>query len=260
MTLTALRPRSVSEIVDASFQIFKAHYAQFVMCSALAYLPRLFFELALVGQLRAISTDASEATAFRVLGITLASSFGIWMTYALMTALVITCASQAYLGEPVDVGSAVRRALPKMPRILIAAMLRFALMIVGFMAFMVGAIYVIARFFALNEAIIFEDASIGRAFARSSELSHNRKWHILNALGLVAIIFWVVAAGVSIVAAVFGSLLVQTIVNGVFIVFAYPVVAITECLLYYDARIQSEGLDIELLAGDLAPTTATTTH
>ena len=31
----------------------------------------------------------------------------------------------------------------------------------------------------------------------------------------------------------------------------YPVVAITEALLYYDARIQSEGLDIELMAGAL---------
>jgi hypothetical protein len=28
----------------------------------------------------------------------------------------------------------------------------------------------------------------------------------------------------------------------------YPVVAITEALLYYDTRIKSEGLDIELLA------------
>ena len=32
----------------------------------------------------------------------------------------------------------------------------------------------------------------------------------------------------------------------------YPVVAITEALLYYDARIQSEGLDIELMTSALA--------
>ena len=37
----------------------------------------------------------------------------------------------------------------------------------------------------------------------------------------------------------------------------YPVIAITECLLYYDARIQSEGLDIELMTRELgaAPVT-----
>ena len=253
MTTSALRPRTVSEIVDAAFQIFKAHYLQFVMCSALAYLPRLAFELTLVGQMRALTLDPTDGTMLRFVGIGILSSFGIWITYALMTTFVITLASQAYLGETVDVGVAVRSALPKMPRILVAAALRFVLMMIGFMAFMVGAIYVLARYFALNEAILFEDAGIMRAFSRSSELSHNRKWHILNALGLVAIIFWVVAIGVSILAALSGSILVQTIVNGLFIVFAYPVIAITECLLYYDARIQSEGLDIELLAGDLAP-------
>jgi hypothetical protein len=121
------------------------------------------------------------------------------------------------------------------------------------MFFLVGSLYVVARFFALNEVIMFEDASIGTAFSRSSFLSMNRKWHILNTLGLVAIIFWVVALGVSIVGVMAGNLVVQTVINGVFTVFAYPVIAVTECLLYYDARIQSEGLDIELLAGDLGP-------
>jgi hypothetical protein len=121
------------------------------------------------------------------------------------------------------------------------------------MLFLVGSLYVIARYFALTEVIVLENGSVGSAFARSSELSHNRKWHILNTLGLVAIIFWIVLFGVTIISALFGSLIVQTLVNGLFTVFAYPVIAITECLLYYDARIQSEGLDIELLAGDLGP-------
>jgi hypothetical protein len=34
-------------------------------------------------------------------------------------------------------------------------------------------------------------------------------------------------------------------------IMVYPVVAITEALLYYDTRIKSEGLDIELMAGAL---------
>jgi hypothetical protein len=34
-----LRPRSSTELVDAAFQILRAHYATFLMCSAIAYLP-----------------------------------------------------------------------------------------------------------------------------------------------------------------------------------------------------------------------------
>jgi hypothetical protein len=36
----------------------------------------------------------------------------------------------------------------------------------------------------------------------------------------------------------------------------YPVVAIAQTLLYYDARIQSEGLDIELMTGALTAATS----
>jgi len=45
--------------------------------------------------------------------------------------------------------------------------------------------------------------------------------------------------------------LLQLIVMGVFSIVAYPIVAITAAVLYYDTRIKSEGLDIELMAGAL---------
>ena len=46
-------------------------------------------------------------------------------------------------------------------------------------------------------------------------------------------------------------LIVQTIVTAVFTILVYPVVAITEALLYFDTRIKNEGFDIELMAGAL---------
>jgi hypothetical protein len=44
---------------------------------------------------------------------------GIWLVFALMSAVLIVCASQAYLGEPVDVGVAARQALPRLPQVLL---------------------------------------------------------------------------------------------------------------------------------------------
>ena len=240
---TALRPRSVSEIVDAAFQILRAHYSQFVMCSALAYLPWLVLELLLLG-------DPEQIAGTRW-WVALLAGMGIWLTFALMSAVIITCASQAYLGEAVDVAGAVRRALPRLPRVMIAAVIRYFFLGVGFLFFLVGALYVAARFFALTPAIILEDASLSRAFQRTTALSMGRKRHILNTLGLVAIIYWVVAIGVSLTAAALGNFVVQAVASAFFTILAYPVIAITECLLYYDARIQSEGLDIELMAEEL---------
>jgi hypothetical protein len=243
MGTSALRPRSVTELVDAAFQILRAHYAQFVMCSALAYLPWLVLELIVLGDPQ------------RLVGtpwwVGLLAGLGIWLTFALMSAVIITCASQAYLGEPVDVAAAVRRALPRLPRVMAAAVLRYALLVLGLFAFLVGALYVAARFFALTPVIILEDASLPKAFERTSALSQGRKSHILNTLGLVAVIYWVIGIGVSLLAAAAGNVVIQAVAGAFYTILAYPVIAITETLLYYDARIQSEGLDIELMADEL---------
>jgi hypothetical protein len=59
--------------------------------------------------------------------------------------------------------------------------------------------------------------------------------------------------GISLLGLLLRNFVVQTVVSGVASIVIYPVVAIAEALLYYDARIQSEGLDIELMTGALAP-------
>jgi hypothetical protein len=246
MASSALRPRSVTEIVDAAFQILRAHYGQFVMCSALAYLPWLILQLLVFGEPERLLGASWWVAAL--------AGIGIWLTFALMSAVIITCASNAYLGEPVDVGAAVRRALPRLPRVLGAAVIRYLLLLVGFLALIVGSLYVVARLFALTPVIILEDASIPRAFARTSELSKGRKRHILNTLGLVAIIYYAIALGVGLASAMVGNFVVQVIAGAFYTILAYPVIAITECLLYYDARIQSEGLDIEMMAQELGIT------
>ena len=243
MATTALRPRGVSELVDAAFQILRAHYSQFVMASALAYLPWLVVELVFLGD-----PERWAATSWWVAVL---AGVGVWMSFALMSAVIITCASQAYLGDPVDVASAIRRAVPRLPRVMFAALLRYLLLTLGLICLLVGALYVAARLFALTPLIILEDASIPAAFKRTGELSKGRKRHILNTLGLAAIIYWVVAMGISMMASLAGNFVVQVLAGAIYTILAYPIIAITECLLYYDARIQSEGLDIELMVAEL---------
>jgi hypothetical protein len=244
MTAPALRPRSSTEIVDASFQILRAHYLQFVMCSALAYAPWLILQVLIV-------SNPTLATSFGV-GVSVLLVLGVWFAFALMSAVTVVCASQAYLGEPVDVGTAIRRALPRLPRVLLAATLRYLLMGLGAFLFLVGMFYVWARFFAVTPLIVLEESSVGESFSRSSALSQGRKWHILVAMGLVILIYWVLAIGVQVLVNILTTnLIVQTVIAAFITILVYPVIGITEALVYYDARIKSEGLDIELMAGAL---------
>ncbi|HTK47372.1 MAG TPA: hypothetical protein VL328_05245 [Gemmatimonadaceae bacterium] len=238
-----LRPRSATELVDAAFQILRAHYATFVMCSAIAYLPWLLVQLVLL---------SDPATIARIgPGISVFFGLGIWLVFALMSCVLTVCASQAYLGEPVDAGAAVRRALPRVLLVVIGAILRYVLMLIGAFALFVGALYPAARFFAVTPAIVLEGASIGRGFSRSSVLSKDRKWHVIFTMGLVFVIYMLLAFGIQLAALLTQNMLVEAIITAVFTVMVYPVVAITGTLLYYDCRIRSEGLDIELMAGSL---------
>jgi hypothetical protein len=254
MASIALRPRSPSEIVDAAFQILRAHYPQFVMCSAIAYLPWLLVRLVI----------ASNPMIMASFGI--ASSFviaiGAWLVFALMSAVLVVCASQAYLGDPVDVALAVRTALPRVGTVMAATVVKYLCMALGLIAFFFGALYVAARLFAVTQTIVLEGASVGESLTRSSALSNGRKWHILLTLGLVVLIYWLIGLGVGVAGLLMGSLVVQAIVVSIYTILVYPVIAITEALLYYDARIKSEGLDIQLMAGELdaAPTRAPVTE
>jgi len=243
MASIALRPRSPSEIVDAAFQILRAHYPQFVMCSAIAYLPWLLVRLVIASN-PMITASLGIASTFVV-------ALGAWLVFALMSAVLVVCASQAYLGDPVDVGLAVRTAVPKLGSVMVATVVKYLSMFLGALAFLVGALYFAARFFAVTPAIVLEGASVGQALSRSSALSEGRKWHVLLTLGLVVFLYWLIGLGIGVGALLMGSLVAQAIVVSIYTILVYPVIAITEALLYYDARIKSEGLDIQLMAGEL---------
>ena len=255
MSTAALRPRSATEIVDAAFQILRTHYAPMVTCAALAYLPLLALRLFggdpmrfLVSGSTVVRSAEGAFVRSAVVGM-----LGSWITFSLIGAVLVVCTSQAYLGDEVTVSIAVRRVLPQLPKVLAASLLRFVLMGIAFLFLFVPALYVGARYFAVSTAIILEDSSLLGSFSRSTELSRGRKWHVLNTLGLVVLIYWVLVVGVSAAATLFGNFVLQTVISSVVTVMVYPVVAIVETLLYYDARIQSEGLDIELMAEALSP-------
>lgn len=253
MTVPSLRARSATEIVDASFQILKAHYAQLVVCSAIAYVPLLLLRLFVIGDTARFLGASPGAMRAGLMMTTIWSMLGSWITFAIMDAVLLVCASQAYLGERVDVGDAVRRVLPRTIAVLVSSLLKYVLMIVAFVLFVFPMLYVVARYFAITQAIVLEDAGVFGSFSRSSALSNGRKMHVLGTLLLVVVIYYLLVFGISLVASIPGNFVLQTVASGVASILVYPVVAIAETLLYYDARIQSEGLDVELMTGALAP-------
>jgi hypothetical protein len=251
MAVPSLRPRSATELVDAAFQILRSHYGQLVVCSAIAYVPMLLLRLFVIGDTTRFMNGDPAVAQRGALQLTLWTLLGSLVTYSLMSAVLVVLTSQAYLGDTVDVGAAVRRVIPRVIQVLVASVIRSVLFVVGFVLLFIPGVWVLARYFAVVPAIVLEEAGTLHSFSRSAELSRGRKWHILGTLVLVTIIYYLLVLGVSLIGTLTGNFVVQTTISSVGAILVYPVVAITEALLYYDARIRNEGLDIELMTDAL---------
>jgi hypothetical protein len=193
-------------------------------------------------------SDALSATALVVAFITAITSA---FTYTIGAAAVMKLGSEVYLGERADLGDTVRSVIPKVFPLLWAALMKAILYAIGFLAFIVGAFYVAARFFAVSAAIVLEDMDVGEAFSRSSDLSSGRKRHILNTMLLVVIIYLLLSFCVGLVAGITRSTVIAIMLSTAFQIVAAPIIGLTDMLLYYDCRIRGEGFDIEHMTASM---------
>lgn len=242
MSVHALRARSVSELVDATFSLYRRDASAYIMVTAIASIPGL------VGQLLLLGGGASATAAFAGV-ISLVVSM---ITYALMTGVILRMGSDVYLGGEADVAGAVRAVMPRVGTLIAIAIGKSILYFLGALVFLVGFLYAFARWFAPEAVAILEQKDFGEAFARCSQLSAGRKWHIFKALFLGYAIYFLLMVGVIAVATAFGSETLSLVVQSLFMVVAYPIVGLLTMLLYYDARIRGEGFDVEHLSRTLA--------
>ena len=239
-----LRPRSASEIVDAALQLYRRDPLTYLLLSALCYAPVLVLQLIIIGPATRIEEQLSRLTA----GFSVIMVFGYWVSLSLMGAVIVRLASEDYLGRRIEPAVAVRDALMRLPMVMVALLLKYILMVVGFFLFLVGFLYVMARYFAVTAGVVIEGRGALSTFGRSAALSRGHKMHILGTWLLAFVIFAVVYFGIAIVAATTGSIVISTILTTVASIAAYPMFAIIEMLLYYDARVRNEGYDIEMMA------------
>lgn len=268
-----LRARSVTEIVDAAFQLYRRDALEYVLVTAIAYAPWVVAQLLLMRGLllsssRMLNAPGPVSFVLAVIGI---------FAYALMSAVLSRFSSDVYLDRPTGLNAVVRAVLPLVPRLIGATILfglvlmlgfipviigaaiqSFPLIFIGMLLSIVWAFYALARFFAVFQTIVLEDRGVVAAFSRSSVLSQNRKGHILLTLLLVVVIFVMLSLAVTLVAQLFGTIAGSVIMQALYTVVAYPLIGITQMILYYDTRIRAEGFDIEVMTGALgAPTTTT---
>jgi hypothetical protein len=268
-----LRARSVTEIVDAAFQLYKRDALEYVLVTGVAYAPLIVAQLVFLRGLTFANaqmlTGISPVTSIALVTISV-------LAYSLMSAALSRFSSDVYLERPTGLSQVIRDVLPLVPRLIGATIIFGLVLMLGFLAIMIGAMigslpmiflgvllsifwafYAVARFFAVSQLIVLENLGIMAAFSRSGSLSQNRKGHILLTLFLVFVIFIMLSFAVTMVAQVVGSVAASVVLQTLYTVVAYPLIGITQMILYYDARIRAEGFDIEVMTGALNTPQAT---
>lgn len=253
MPALRLRARSTSEIVDAAFTLYRRDPLLYILAALVGNLPSL------VAELVATATGDGLTGGVAVLVLRL----GAIVSYSFMSAVIIHMGSAAYLGETPDLAAALRATIPRLGTVLVAGIARGLLIILGLLFLLVPGIWATAITFAMIPVVVLEGKGTNASFTRSRALSDGRKRHILNTLGLSWIVYFVVFMGVSVVAAgiAMGSTILSALFAAIAVGLLYPVIGLTELVLYYDARIRGEAFDLEVMQRQMdgaAPTAAPT--
>jgi hypothetical protein len=255
-----LRARSSTELVDAAVQLLRRHYSSMIVVSGIGMIPMLILQ-PFMGRLTG-SAGATEAAEVGDAAAVMAQfNFGaffiimiatsLWVTLA--GAAIIAAAAQGYREGHVDVGAAVREVMQRMGAVLYSALAKGVLITIGFFMLFIGAVFFYTTYFAVPATVIIEKLSGTQGLARSKQLATGQRWHIFKTMLLVVLVYFVISIGASAFAGMFftGADIIANIFSTLITVLVYPIVPITEMLLYFDLRIRTEGYDVEVMASQL---------
>jgi hypothetical protein len=245
----ALRQRSSTELVDATFQLYRKDPLPFLLAGAVVYVPWLLIRLVFGFGLGSDTASVGE---------TFASAIGILIVYAFASAATSVLTRDVYFNRPADFASALKATLPKLGSIFVATVVAGVIYFISILLLVFPFFFAITRLFALRQAIMLEDKSVSAAFSRTSQLARGVMGHIFLTLFLVALLTLAINIGAGMLALMMPSLILQNVFTTVVTTVIFPLFAITETLLYYDVRIRKEGFDVEYLAtGDPGAAPAT---
>ncbi len=251
MSDLVLRPRSVTELIDAAFQVYRRAPVPFMVAMALVYVPWLAIRL--IFQIQ-IPTTPDQLTPTLIRDSAIFTAAGI-VIYGLAGGVVSVLARAVYLDEPIDVASALRHTASRILPLVIATVLTFVVIGIGLVFFVIPGIYFIARFFAVRQAVVLEDKGAFTALGRSGDLAAHNKWRVLGTLILVAILTTVVNVGAAMLINLQPSKVIGYVLVTAVTIIIYPIFGITETVLYFDTRVRNEGFDVEYLASAVTDTT-----
>src|SRR5574341_912934 len=243
MATYQMRPMSIGEILDGSFNMLRQHFG-------------LFFSLSVVclGVPTAISFYINFAGGgVEHLGLQLFNTLLQALGYLLLSGASVWVVSEAYLGRAPTLGSALSFATGKMGAVFVSGLAAGIVTFLACLLLIIPGIIVACGYAVTVQAAVLEElASSTDALGRSWALTKGFKGKAFLLWLVMFVLLFVVFVGLAFMVGVATALL-KVLVVPAMILFAliilmiYPFTSCVLTLFYYDLRVRKEAFDLELL-------------
>ncbi len=257
LTLTArmqsfqLRPLSLSELLDASFGMYRRLFAPLMLIAIVTQSIPLAFNVYLGLQ----GPDNLQ------LGLTLVGMVIAVVLGSIGVAASTFVVAETYLGGNATPQDGFARATPFLGRIVGASMLSSLLFFFGALFLIVPGIIVICGLAIATPAIVLENLGTAtEGLRRSWQLTKGEKGKIFLAYLVAFTLIFLPGFALSVVT-IAGAVATSTEVVGILVflliqsllqLLAYPFMYILTTLLYYDMRVRKEAYDLEVMSASMA--------
>ncbi len=261
-----LRPLGLGEILDRAFALYRGHFVTLFTTAGLGILPMMLF-MGIVFPLGGVTENDPAAAAAMGGGMLLVFPVIVAATVAMWGALTHQL-SRAYLGGEISVGDGYRVGFRRFFPLLGAGILAMMAVMVGLVLCIVPGVLAMIALFAIVPAVVLEGRGPVEALSRSHQLSRGAWGTIFltflvilliayapaMAVGMVGMIGMLAAGAAESEAAMAGAMVGYQVLNLFVSALTTPFLVAGIVLLYYDRRVRSEALDLELAADALRPT------
>ena len=250
MATPVLRPLSTGEVLDVSFELYRAMFLPLVIISLVSRLVPTV-----------VGVYLSSAGGFLDnWGLGIAQLLLSVVLNALGVAATTFVVSGAYLGNEVRAEKALRSAWRLIGPLILLSLMTSLVIGVGLVLLVVPGVIFIAGLAVSTVAMVLEQPiSATGAMSRSWELSRGFRGKALLTLIVTTLLLVIPTMIAGVLAGLAGLLLgtqpalVAEALVGVLQIFVYPFMYVALTVLYYDLRVRKEGFDLELMASAAQP-------
>lgn len=257
-----IRPRTISDIIDAVFRVFFQKFGPLVTIAAVVTGPIVFLRglvrLWIFNDITQVDPANIDSLGDLFSGQQIAASIVLgligWAASMLAAGAMVRAVADVHLGREVDWQASVRQAMGFLAPLLAGSVLFGIGVSIGFVLLVIPGIFFALSWAVFSPAIVIEGRTGTNSLTRSWDLVTGRRWQTLGAFVVVFILTWIVSA---LLHALFGFggdfTFADVVVDTVIGIVLAPLTAVTVTVVYLELRARKENYDAAALAADIAP-------